>query len=188
MRRSFTKFQQTEILGIQDYKCRLCSARFAKKVHPQFDHISGDKSDNRTENGQALCSNCHDAKSRKENVERGRTKKDFDIVEYCPLCGKTVNSKDYEPKEDDDGYEIDQDFQDANDWIECVKCDSEFKIIRHDPRNTRPSKNKKHEDVVKCCMSCGERWYKDEWGDSNDLLECHCGMKFYVWIKKYNEW
>ena len=188
MRKSFSSFQKTQILTNQDLKCNICHVRFGKDRVWHFDHLNGINTDNRTENGQAICANCHDIKSRKENVQRSRSKKDFDIVEYCPLCGKMVNSNQYEPKEDDDGDEIDQDFQDANEWIECVKCESEFKIIRHDTRNIRKSTNKKHEGVVKYCMSCGRRWYKDEWGDSNELQECHCDMKFYVWIKKYNEY
>ena len=76
MRRSFTKFQREEILGNQDYKCRKCGTRFAKNIHPQYDHISGDNSDNTTENGQALCSNCHDIKSRTESRQRSREKKE----------------------------------------------------------------------------------------------------------------
>ena len=187
MRRSFSKHQKDTIITEQDLKCNLCGARFGKDRLWHFDHKNGINSDNRTENGQAICANCHDKKSRKETVQRRRTTKDFDIVECCPLCGEDFEDQ-YELEVDDEGDEMEQTYQNANEWIECIECESEFKIIRHDPRNTRPSKNKKHEDVVKCCMSCGERWYKDEWGDSNDLLECHCGMKFYVWIKKYNKW
>ena len=51
MRKSFTKFQETEILANQDYKCSLCSIRFGKNIHPQYEHINGDHSDNRIENG-----------------------------------------------------------------------------------------------------------------------------------------
>ena len=118
-------------------------------------------------------------------MERSRVKKDFDIVEYCPLCKEKMRGKNYR---DDDGEKVTSNYMSANDWIPCTKCESIFKIIRHDSSNIRKSTNKKHEGIVKYCMSCGKKWYKDEWGDSNELLECHCDMKFYVWIKKYYEW
>ena len=182
MRKSFTKFQRDTILSNQDLKCNICHARFGKGIVWHFDHISGDKTDNRTENGQAVCANCHDVKSRKENVERSRVKKDFDIVEYCPLCKEKMRGKNYL---DDDGDKLTSHYMSANDWIPCTKCDSIFKIIRHDPSNIRKSTNKKHEGIVKYCMSCGGKW--EERANSNDKIECECGSKFYVWIKKYNE-
>ena len=79
-RKSFSHYEQLQILAEQDYKCRQCSTRFSKTVHPQFDHIDGDNSNNHIENGQAICANCHDVKSRKENAKRSHEKKDFDFV------------------------------------------------------------------------------------------------------------
>ena len=185
MRRSFTKFQREEILGNQDYKCRECGTRFAKNIHPQYDHISGDHSDNRTENGQAICANCHDKKSRKETVQRRRSNKDKDIVECCPLCGEDFEDR-YDLEEDDEGDEIEQSYLNANEWHVCIECESEFKIIRHDPSNIQESTNKEYEGVVAYCMHCGEEWEEPE--DSNAKIFCEeCDSKFYVWIKKYNE-
>ena len=70
MRKSFSKSQKEEILENQDGNCGICGTRFygKNKVRPQYDHINGEHSDNRVENGQAICANCHDAKSRKQNV------------------------------------------------------------------------------------------------------------------------
>ena len=79
-RKSFTKFQQTETLANQDYKCNECKIPFKKSVHPHFDHIDGNNSNNALENCQALCANCHDNKSRHENVKRSIEKKDQNFV------------------------------------------------------------------------------------------------------------
>ena len=185
VRRSFSKHQKDTILAEQDLKCNLCGARFGKDRLWHFDHINGINSDNRTENGQAICANCHDKKSRKETVQRRRTKKDSDIVECCPLCGEDFEDQ-YELEEDDEGDEIEQSYCNANEWIVCIECESEFKIIRHDPSNIQESTNKEYEGVVAYCMHCGVEWEDPD--DSNEKIICEeCNSKFYVWIKKYNE-
>ena len=132
MRKSFSKFQQTEILGNQDYKCRGCKTRFSKNIHPQFDHIDGDHSNNSVENGQAICSNCHDAKSRKESQKRSIKEKDINFVKRCPLCHKKIKGKDF--KDDNTGEKITTDHLPANEFIPCRQCNSEFKVIRNDPK------------------------------------------------------
>ena len=180
MRKSFSKFQREEILGNQDYKCRSCKTRFSKNVHPQFDHISGDHSDNRTANGQAICSNCHDAKSRKENVKRSIKQKDTDFVKYCPLCEEELKGKHYK---DDYGNKITTKHLPANDFFPCRKCESVFKVIRHDPSNMRKSTNKKFEGAAHYCISgCGE--FREP-QSSNTMVHCEsCNSKFYVWVKE----
>ena len=186
VRRSFSQHQKNDILANQDLKCNICGEPFGKDRWWHFDHINGKNSDNRIANGQAICANCHDIKSRKETVQKRRTKKDEDIVENCPLCGEDFEDQ-YELEKDDEGDEIEQSFLNANEWHVCIECKSEFKIIRHDPSNIQESTNKKYEGVVEYCMSCGEEW--DEPGDSNEKIICdECNSKFYVWIKKYNEW
>ena len=186
MRRSFTKFQKNTILTEQDLKCNLCGARFGKDRLWHFDHINGINSDSRTENGQAICANCHDKKSRKETVQRRRTTKDFDIVECCPLCGEDFEDR-YELEKDDEGDEIEQSYLNANEWHVCIECESEFKIIRYDSRNIEESTSKEYEGVVEYCMHCGEEWEEPE--DSNAKIFCEdCDSKFYVWIKKLGKY
>jgi len=184
MRKSFSKFQQTEILGNQDYKCRLCHTRFAKNVHPQFDHIDGDHTDNRTENGQVICSNCHDAKSRKENVKRSVKEKNINFVKCCPLCGNKLKAKDYQ--DSDTGKRYTTDYLAADDWITCGDCESTFKIIRKDPKaGERKLSGKKVDDAVKYCTYCRQEY---EPLKSNSYIKCEkCNTIFAVWIKEYKK-
>ena len=58
--------------------------------HPlvlQLHHINGNHNDNRLENLQILCPNCH---SLTENFNGKKLKKE---QKYCPDCGKPINSK-----------------------------------------------------------------------------------------------
>ena len=185
MRKSFSKFQREEILGKQDYKCRSCKTRFATNVHPQYDHINGDHSDNRTENGQAVCSNCHDAKSRKENVKRSVEKKDINFVRCCPFCGKKIKGKDYA---DDSGERITTEYMQANDFFPCVGCDSRFKIIRQDHKaGKKKLSGKKLKEVVKYCAHCGAGEFEPKLA-SNINIECsECHKVWGVWIKEYKK-
>ena len=78
-RRAFTSTQKKQILFQQDSKCARCH----KKLDPraiQFDHekpwASGGRT--KTENGRALCSECHDIVShehRLKQVDQKRTTK-----------------------------------------------------------------------------------------------------------------
>ena len=184
MRKSFSRYQQTEILGNQDYKCRLCHTRFSKNVHPQFDHIDEDHSNNSIENGQAICSNCHDAKSRKENQKRSIKEKDIDFVKRCPLCKKKFKGKDF--KDDDTGKRFTTDHLPANALIPCPQCKSQFKIIRLDSKVGEKKITGKKLKVVKYCPHCGIEF--DEKHDSNRYYKCDaCKASWGVWIKKYNE-
>jgi len=187
-RKSFSKYQQTEILGNQDYKCRLCHTRFSKNVHPQFDHIDGDHSNNSVENGQAICSNCHDAKSRKESQIRSIKEKNIDFVKRCPLCGKPLKGKDYQ---DDNGNRLTTKHLLADDWITCGKCESTFKVIRKDPKAGKKTLTGKKLEVVQYCPHCplsfsgaefDKKVYSNLW-----LKHEKCNVAFGVWIKKYNK-
>ena len=138
-RKDFTKFQLTQILGNQDYKCNLCPTKFSKTVHPQFDHINGISSDTRTENGQALCSNCHDNKSRIQNVERSLKKKDSKYVKYCCFCGH----------ENKNGGES------ANTKLQCTECESIMKVIRIDSKVKDKRITTKKCNELQHCPHCG---------------------------------
>ena len=186
MRKSFSKFQQTEILANQGYECRLCHTKFAKNVHPQYDHIDGDHSNNSIENGQAICSNCHDAKSRKESQKRSIKEKDISFVRCCPFCGQELKGKDYA---DDAGQALTTDHLSANDFIPCRKCESVFKIIRKDPKaGTKNLRGKKVDGVVKHCAHCGVEYANVEFLKANDYIKCeNCHTTFGVWIKEYKK-
>ena len=86
-RKSFSASQRNDILQEQNDCCAECDSRFSSRLRPHFDHTNGDRTDNRTENGQALCANCHDQKSLRESgdsVERRRKKDNdpFDLGDF----------------------------------------------------------------------------------------------------------
>ena len=184
MRKSFSKFQQMEILENQDFKCRSCKTRFSKNVHPQFDHIDGDHTNNSIANGQAICSNCHDAKSRKENVQRSIKQKDIDFVKHCPLCGEKFKGKDYG---DENGNRLTTKHLSANDFITCRKCESVFKVIRHDAKAGKQTiRGKKVDGAVKYCTHCGIEFAEKV--KSNAGIKCEeCKKIWGVWIKTYKK-
>ena len=184
MRKSFSKMQQTEILGEQDYKCNLCHTRFSKNVRPIYDHIDGDHSNNSIKNGQAICSNCHDIKSAKENQKRSIEKKNINFVKRCPLCHKKLKGKDF--RDPDTGKGFTTDHLPANQGIQCTQCKSEFKVIRKDPKAGDKKLTGKKLEVVQYCPHCDVTF--DEKQNSNRYLKCdNCKVVFGVWIKKYNE-
>ena len=187
MRKSFSKMQQNEILADQDYKCRLCHTRFSKNVRPIYDHIDGDHSNNNIENGQAICSNCHDVKSAKENQKRSIDKKNINFVRCCPFCGKELKGKDYR---DDSNNKLTTDHLSADDWIPCNDCQSVFKIIRKDPKaGNKKLTGKKVDGVVKHCAHCGVEFESDaELLKANTYFHCNdCNATYGIVIKKYNK-
>ena len=56
--------------GIKEYKCEVCGYTDSVELH----HINGDATDNRIENLQMLCPNCHSKTQnyRSKNIQRGR--------------------------------------------------------------------------------------------------------------------
>ena len=74
-RKEFSRGILIDTLVNQDFKCADCKERFAKGRRPHFDHIDGDASHNSAKNCQALCPNCHDDKTRRENKERAEIQK-----------------------------------------------------------------------------------------------------------------
>ena len=186
MRKSFSKSQCEEILENQDGNCKKCGVRFfgKNKVRPQYDHINGNHSDNRVANGQAICANCHDVKSRKENVKRSISDKDKNFVKRCPLCHKKIKGKDF--RDPDTGKGFTTDHLSANQGIQCTQCKSEFKIMRLDSKVGEKKITGKKLKVVKYCPHCGIEF--DEKHDSNRYYKCDaCKASWGVWIKKYNE-
>ena len=64
-RRSFTTKTKQAILLYQGFRCRSCSCILHIR---EFDHIDGNKANNRSINCQALCPNCHRIKTKRKNM------------------------------------------------------------------------------------------------------------------------
>lgn len=75
-RQNLTKSETAEILERQKHKCKKCGVKFygKHKVRPHYDHIIplSKGGSNNLKNWQALCPNCHDAKTRNERKKRIR--------------------------------------------------------------------------------------------------------------------
>jgi len=169
-RTDFTKFQETQILGNQDYKCGICSTKFSQTVHPQIHHINGVPTDTRTENGQALCSNCHDNITRNQTVERSLKKKDSKYVKYCCFCGNG-NEK----------------LEDAtNIKIQCSKCESIWKVIRGDSKVKQKKITTKKYDEIQYCPHCGAHFSVKQ--ASNRYVPCNnCKTSFAISVVTYKK-
>ncbi len=74
-RKGISPSQKEHLLFKQDWRCTKCSTKFTTSIRPHYDHKNGDRSDNRISNFQALCPNCHDHKSRNENIRRAKNKR-----------------------------------------------------------------------------------------------------------------
>jgi 5-methylcytosine-specific restriction protein A len=48
-------------------RCQNCSKKLSGSIQPQFYYVNGSKKDNRPENIRALCSECYEEKSPKNN-------------------------------------------------------------------------------------------------------------------------
>lgn len=74
--------------GLKEDICEECgiSEWNGKKLILQLHHINGDHNDNRLENLQILCPNCH---SLTENFSNKKAKE----VKVCPDCGKGIDSR-----------------------------------------------------------------------------------------------
>ena len=68
-RKNFSKVTKELVLKIQKNKCKACDR---KSKNWDFDHIDGDSSNNRLDNCQALCPNCHAKKTR--NIKKRKLK------------------------------------------------------------------------------------------------------------------
>ena len=157
-RSGFSKFQIEQIRSKQRNRCakyKQCKTEFSEFILPEYDHINGQNHDNRTENLQLLCSNCHGAKSRKENQMRSIKKKDSVFVKFCPFCGHGDEKNEFA----------------SNTKIECERCKSTCKILRYESKiGEKKIKTKKHEKVVSNCPHCGGTF--EEKTNTNELTKC----------------
>ena len=77
--------------GLKEYKCEKCgiSRWNGKQISLQLHHINGDNTDNRLENLQILCPNCH---SQTDNYCGANNRHNgVDKKHYCKCCGKEIN-------------------------------------------------------------------------------------------------
>jgi 5-methylcytosine-specific restriction protein A len=52
-------------------RCQKCTVKFSPSVQPNFEHINGNKKDNRPQNLHALCPNCYKEIEEKESKKKG---------------------------------------------------------------------------------------------------------------------
>lgn len=76
--------------GLKEYKCEICgiSEWNGKEITLQLHHINGDRNDNRIENLQILCPNCHSQTDNYCNKNREKYKERRHL--YCKNCGKEL--------------------------------------------------------------------------------------------------
>ncbi len=74
--------------GIKPYKCEKCgiSEWNGEEISLQLHHINGDNTDNRLENLQVLCPNCHSQTDSYCGSKNMRNKHRY----YCNSCGKKI--------------------------------------------------------------------------------------------------
>lgn len=76
--------------GIKENRCELCGADswLGKRLICQLHHINGDNTDNRLENLQILCPNCHSQTDNYCGQANVTEKKKY----YCADCGRELKS------------------------------------------------------------------------------------------------
>jgi len=78
--------------GLKENKCEVCgiSEWMGKELRCQIHHINGVNNDNRLENLQILCPNCH---SQTDTYCGNKNKPKNSNRKKCPICGKEISNK-----------------------------------------------------------------------------------------------
>ena len=81
--------------GLKENKCEMCGISMwaGRPLICQLHHINGDNTDNRLENLQMLCPNCH---SQTDNYCGQANKPQEKEVHYCKDCGRPLKTKNAE--------------------------------------------------------------------------------------------
>lgn len=76
--------------GYKEYRCEKCKNTewYGKPIPLELHHINGDNTDNRLENLQMLCPNCHSF----TDTYGGKNQKINTIKRYCKSCGKELHN------------------------------------------------------------------------------------------------
>lgn len=76
--------------GLKKYRCEKCGRTHweGEQIILQLHHINGDNTDNRLENLQVLCPNCH---SQTDNFCGANKINKSDSKRYCRCCGKEIS-------------------------------------------------------------------------------------------------
>lgn len=134
-------------LGLKTYKCEKCGVTHwnNKQMSLQLHHINGDNTDNRLENLQILCPNCH---SQTDNY-CGANIENVDVSKkhYCRMCGDEISKT-------PSGL--------------CDKCYDklcngiiEFGFVKHNNKETKTKIKsliqKRHSHKNGMCKICGEK-------------------------------
>lgn len=77
--------------NLKENKCEICGINEwnGKPISLQLHHINGNSQDNRIDNIQLLCPNCH---SQTENFG-GKNIKIKSEIHYCSICGEKLKTK-----------------------------------------------------------------------------------------------
>ena len=78
--------------GLKLNKCEICGCEswLGKPINCQLHHINGDNRDNRLENLQILCPNCH---SQTDNYCGQANKHKEEEKYFCEVCGREIKGK-----------------------------------------------------------------------------------------------
>jgi len=122
---------------LKEEKCELCGIGNIwnnKKLTLQLDHINGVHSDNRIENLQIICPNCHSCTENycAKNIKLNNIKKGKEYIK---------NTKTYKTNFKHNCENCDKEIKQKGNCIDCSK-----KIIRTKNKN-RPSYNQLKEDI-----------------------------------------
>ncbi len=76
--------------GYKEYRCEKCKNTewYGKPIPLELHHMNGDNTDNRLENLQILCPNCHSF----TDTYGGKNQKINTIKRYCKGCGKELHN------------------------------------------------------------------------------------------------